>query len=240
MKKSFSLASFQEGRALKIEAVPKDIPGMQKTIAGSGFVVIIDSIPYLITNRHNVEKNDYYTKELRIDEELNYLNVYAFRYNEYSALRLEVRNNGTQLFYGNEHKGRVTDVIALRMPQKSDQSKYDEINYKVDYDLKLEEEIFTISIFNSGGDNYRSFLLFGNIITNPDADITHNEYGVLPAFKINKHSLPGMSGSPVFVWPDKTKSPIFVGILSGNADGTAFVIRRSILIDLGEKIRNHE
>ncbi|QEC68742.1 hypothetical protein FRZ67_16045 [Panacibacter ginsenosidivorans] len=232
---SFSLSSYQEGKAGIVTAYhSKD---GHFFINGVGFVVKLDSIYLVITNRHNVSNNDFYTNKPGLSqEELLFVNFFTFKDQNYTAYDLPVRSGGTDLFFGNSYNSNLTDLIGIPFKPNIEDIKFDPIDLNSNVQIKKGDEVFSISVITTESKMFSSFVKFATIVSDP-AKEDSSEFGILPIVLLDKYSLPGNSGSPVFTWPDKSKSPIFVGILSGNVHGNGFFWRKDILVNLLNDIR---
>lgn len=233
LSQGFNIHSFQEGKALIVNAVPTI--DSQIGFSGMGFCVKHDSNYFLITNRHIVEKNDYYTNISHNQATSNYVKITNLKYIRCTIKTVQIRNDSKELFYGNVYKSEPTDIIAINIGLITLNTEIESIDLNQNYNPKIDDEIFIISILKTRG-GIGTFTMFSRIISDPSKDYNSN-FGILPIVLLEKPSLSGMSGSPVFAWPDKNKSPIFIGILSGN-DKTGFYWRKDILIDLLHSIKN--
>ncbi len=84
-------------------------------------------------------------------------------------------------------------------------------------------------------------VLMARTISPPNHDVITRTKIRIPIIYINQSGAGGLSGSPVFVWPEKSKHPLFIGVYSGtNGNNHGFFWRPDVVEDLINMIKNGE
>lgn len=228
-QRHFALSEFQEGISVYVSAASR-LPKPDEQIPsydGNGFFIRSNGNAFLITNLHNIDTIDYYTKASHNQPTPQIVQYYCQRYKNFLGNAVAIRNGYSELFIPVLYQNRKADIAAI---QVNIPDTIETVVFDSDYKLSVNEEVFTVSIIRTSSGDFYNFVSFAKITTDPEKSVM-TSFGELPVIFTDKHSIPGMSGSPVFVWPDHMKPPIFVGILSGNDNGYSFFWKAKILAD---------
>lgn len=226
-----SYSSFQEGKVVYLTF--KKFAEWDSSYSGTGFCIKAGSLLYVITNRHLVKEGNYYTKN-SYDYYYRFLEYRAIDTNDIDIYRKTKQQNiyGDSLFYGTNYRNKSMDVVAIPVSSFSKKELMQPVDYTTNFDLKANDEIFYISVIERDN-HFFHFISFAKVQNNPILPYKDPKQGEIPAFLIDKPTMHGTSGSPVFIWKDKSKMPILVGIVADNTeDGKGLVWKREAITTL--------
>lgn len=220
-----SYSSFQEGKVIHLTF--KKFAEWDSSYSGTGFCIKTGNSLYIITNRHLVKEGYYYLKN-SYDYYYRFLEYRAIDTNDIDIYRKTKRVNiyGDSLFYGTSYHNKPIDIVAIPVSSFSKKDLMQPVDFTPNFDLEANDEVFYISIIERDN-HFFHFISFAKVLSNPKLPYTDPTRGEIPAFLIDKPTMHGTSGSPVFIWKDKVKMPILVGIVADNTeDGKGVIWKR--------------
>lgn len=173
---------------------------------GTGFIYQANDKNYIITNGHNVTRQNSETKErisesmafpvkmrlsLKISIDENKLDTRLFEIELYSDLEYRIPN-----WFIHPNEGYHIDVIALpilEIPEKVRIFPINKVDFPPDLAIEVSDEVFILGFpFNIHGGKLLPIWKRGSIASEPGIN-----YNNLPCFLVDAASRSGMSGSPV-------------------------------------------
>lgn len=209
-----------------------------ESMEGNCFLIKVSDRYYVITNYHIVDSLDYFTKQ-RVKGPCDLLEIVilkGIKTKTFSIKTSKEFNKWAQTTY--YKKDSISDLVAYEVGNGADLSTAVIVNPDNDYQLKKGDEVFTVSAVHDDPFIY-TYSIWAKVISDPSKDIVRFNRD-LPIFATDRPIYPGMSGSPVFTWPDKSKPPVFAGVVFASSDkGEGLIWKKEDVLNLIKEIQRH-